>query len=147
MSDPSTPSRPVRWLLTLVAASCLVVGWVGLFVPGLPTTVFWLLAAVCAGKACPAIRRWVYQQGSVGASVQMIVEQRALTAKAKRRATLGMLIGIAGSITLLALLGQANPWLVSILLLAAVIATATIHWGLRTQTNPASAMESEASAT
>ena len=58
MSEPSRPPestsplpapqslpRPVRWLLLMFAALCLVMGVIGVVVPGLPTTVFILMAA------------------------------------------------------------------------------------------------------
>lgn len=50
----------VRWLLTAFALLCLVLGVVGVFVPGLPTTVFILMAAWAAARSSPRLYRWLW---------------------------------------------------------------------------------------
>lgn len=62
LQDVQTPaycpirSPVLRWLLLLAAVACLAMGIVGIFVPGLPTTVFVLMAGACAARrlAAPA---------------------------------------------------------------------------------------------
>ncbi|RYF53967.1 MAG: DUF454 family protein, partial [Comamonadaceae bacterium] len=54
---PLPPHAPlplvVRWLLLAFAALCLVMGVIGIFVPGLPTTVFILMAGWAAARSSP----------------------------------------------------------------------------------------------
>ena len=83
-------TRLVRWLLAGLAVLSFAIGWVGLFVPGLPTTIFWIVAVLCAGRACPVIREWVYRCGRAGTLVKGVVEERSLPRRAKRRALIGL---------------------------------------------------------
>lgn len=50
---------PWRWLLLLLACLSLATGVIGIFVPGLPTTVFLLIAAWAAARSSPRLHRWL----------------------------------------------------------------------------------------
>lgn len=51
---------PVRWLLLAGAVLCLALGVIGIFVPGLPTTVFILMAAWAAARSSPRLYEWLW---------------------------------------------------------------------------------------
>ena len=51
----------VRWALLAFAILCLVLGVIGVFVPGLPTTVFILMAAWAAARSSPRLHEWLRQ--------------------------------------------------------------------------------------
>lgn len=132
-STPHTlKHRLFRLLLAGLAVLCFAVGWVGLWVPGLPTTVFWIASAYLATKSCPVIQRWVYARGRVGQSVRLIVEERALTAAGKRRALIGMALGIGVSIAVLCVFQSPGPVLVGVILGAGLLGAGCIVFGLRT---------------
>jgi uncharacterized membrane protein YbaN (DUF454 family) len=61
---PPPPPRPlplaVRWLLMGFAAVCVVLGLIGAIVPGMPTTVFILMAAWAAARSSPRMHAWLY---------------------------------------------------------------------------------------
>jgi len=128
----SVKARAIRLLLAGLAVLCFVLGWVGLWVPGLPTTVFWIAAAYLATKSCPVVQRWVYARGRVGRSVRMVVEERALTARGKRRALVGMSLGLGLSVAVLYLAGDPAPLLIAAILVAGAAGAACILFGLRT---------------
>jgi uncharacterized membrane protein YbaN (DUF454 family) len=50
---------PVRWLLLAFAVVCIGLGIVGVFVPGMPTTVFVILAAWAATRSSPRLHGWL----------------------------------------------------------------------------------------
>ncbi|HOC44767.1 MAG TPA: YbaN family protein [Thermoanaerobaculales bacterium] len=59
MAERPTPeprpaqSRLARWLLAGLGVLCVGLGAVGVFVPGLPTTVFLIAASWCFARSCP----------------------------------------------------------------------------------------------
>lgn len=129
----SLRARLTRWLLAGLAVLSFVVGWVGIFVPGLPTTVFWIIAVVLAGKSCPVVQRWVYRRGRAGQLVQAVIETRSLPADAKRAALLGMWATLAVSaVLLLTLTGQTAAWLVPVLPVVGLGVSIYIWRGLKT---------------
>lgn len=86
----AAPSAPVRWLLILLAATSLVMGIVGLFLPVLPTVPFILLSAWAAARSSPRLLAWLEGHPSFG---PMLIEWRrggVVRRRAKWLATLTM---------------------------------------------------------
>ncbi len=50
-------SRAVRWWLAAMGVVSVGLGGLGVIVPGLPTTVFLLIASWCFVRSCPALER------------------------------------------------------------------------------------------
>ena len=51
---------PVRLMLIVLAVVCVALGLIGVVVPGMPTTVFILIAAWAAARSSPRMSRWLY---------------------------------------------------------------------------------------
>jgi uncharacterized membrane protein YbaN (DUF454 family) len=88
---PST-SRTVRWLLWLAGTVSLVLGLIGVVLPGLPTTPFVLLAAACYAKASPRLHGWLLNHRWLGPMVRDWEQHRSLTRRSKTVAIGSMVV-------------------------------------------------------
>jgi len=72
VQQPALPDRgPIAragWLLGGLVAVAL--GGIGIVVPGLPTTVFFIIAAWCFSHSSPRLERWVLNLPRVGPMVR-----------------------------------------------------------------------------
>jgi uncharacterized membrane protein YbaN (DUF454 family) len=117
-SDEPRPIAPptTRWLWWLAAWCAFVVGLVGVIVPGLPTVPFMLLAAFCAARGSPRLRQWLLQHRQFGPFIRDWERDGAVSRRAKRMATLMMLLCSA----VLALVATWIGWLLASACMAAV---------------------------
>ena len=93
-------------LWSTVACITLLLGVIGVVVPGLPTVPFLLLSAWSAGKGWPRLEIWLLAHPSFGPPLKRWREQGAVPRKAKYLATVMMTMS-----ALLLLLSAAPPWL------------------------------------
>lgn len=73
-----------------LGALCLVLGLIGVFVPGLPTVPFLLVAAWAAGKGWPALENWLLNHARHGPAIRRWRERGAVPRSAKWASTLMM---------------------------------------------------------
>jgi uncharacterized membrane protein YbaN (DUF454 family) len=78
-----------------LALACVVLGFVGVFVPGLPTVPFLLVAAWAGGRGWPALERWLLDHPRHGDSIRRWRERGAVPRRAKWVASLTMLASAA----------------------------------------------------
>ena len=83
-------SRPVRWLLKLLAVISLALGIIGAFVPVMPTVPFVLLAAWAAARSSPRLSRWLEQHPTMGPYIRDWRQGGVVRRSAKWTATLMM---------------------------------------------------------
>ncbi len=62
--------RPLAWLWLAAGALAVAVGGIGVVVPGLPTTVFFVIAAACFARCSPRLERWVLDLPRIGPLVR-----------------------------------------------------------------------------
>ena len=78
------------------AGSVLVaVGFVGAFLPLLPTTPFLILAAACFARSSPRLEHWLLNHRQFGPMLRSWRENGAIPVKAKAFACIGMSAGYA----------------------------------------------------
>ncbi|HEY5971782.1 MAG TPA: YbaN family protein [Pseudoxanthomonas sp.] len=85
------PSR-FRWAWWLLAYVSLGTGIVGIFVPGLPTTVFVLVAAYAAARGSDRLHGYLLQHPRFGPMIRDWQAHGAVSRRAKIAATLTMLV-------------------------------------------------------
>ncbi|WAT14552.1 YbaN family protein [Xanthomonas fragariae] len=80
------PTR-FRWAWWLLAYASLTAGIVGIFVPGLPTTVFILISAWAASHGSERLHTWLLSHPRFGPAIVEWQTYRAVSRKAKWMAT------------------------------------------------------------
>jgi len=80
----------MRHLLFILGWLLFAVGFVGVFVPVLPTTVFMLLALWCFSRSSDRFHNWLYTHKHFGPPLQLWQEHRVIPLKAKYIAILFM---------------------------------------------------------
>ena len=90
--DPLPPERPplpalARWLLLAFAALCLALGVIGIVVPGLPSTVFILMAGWAAARSSPRLYAWLWHHPLFGSMLRNWANGGRVSRHAKWSAT------------------------------------------------------------
>ncbi|MGE3620585.1 MAG: YbaN family protein [Acidimicrobiia bacterium] len=96
-------SRVTRWWWRTCGLACVGLGSLGVIVPGLPTTVFFIGAVWCFSRSSPRLERWVLGLPGVGPMVRdhragLGMPRRAkVTAVAMIAAASGLSLFLVGS--------------------------------------------------
>lgn len=91
----------IRWAWWLLAYASLGLGIVGVFVPGMPTTVFVLVSAWAASRGSDRLHRWLLSHPRFGPSIHDWQAHGAVSRRGKWLASASML---ACALVLLALM-------------------------------------------
>lgn len=85
------PLHPVaRWLLVCSGTVLAGLGIIGVFVPGLPTTPFVLIAALCYLRSSERMLQWLISHRRLGPHLNTFLETRAIPLRLKLT---GLLLG------------------------------------------------------
>ena len=78
----------------------LALGAIGIFLPVWPTTIFWIVAALCFARSSPAMRDWIYARPKFGPPIQQFIERGTLSRTSKTGALAGMALaaGISSAV-------------------------------------------------
>lgn len=88
-------SRFSRGVWTAFGLAAVAIGGIGIFVPGLPTTVFFIIAAWAFSKSNPRLEAWVLGLPTIGPMVQDHRDGLGMPRRAKILA-MGMIVLFAG---------------------------------------------------
>ncbi|WP_200843412.1 YbaN family protein [Pantoea sp. 18069] len=117
-SDNAIPGRralslPVRWLLMAFAALCVLLGMIGAVVPGMPTTVFILMAAWAAMRSSPRFHAWLHAHPMFGPMLRSWDDGGRVSRRVKWMATLSMSASSAVIVYF-----TSTPWLAGLALVS-----------------------------
>lgn len=113
------PAPVILLLWRALAVVSLALGFVGMFLPVLPTVPFVLLAAWAGGHGWPALERWLLAHPTLGPPVHRWREHGAVPRRAKWLATVTM----SASALVLALSGAPLAVKLGVPLVMAAVAT------------------------
>lgn len=94
-------------ILTMVGWFFVGLGFVGAFVPIMPTVPFLLLAAACFSRSSPKLHQWLLSRPKFGPALRDWEENRVIRPRAKALATLLILGGLSYPI----LFGPIAQWI------------------------------------
>ena len=121
--------RRLAWAWAAAGYGFFAIGLLGTVLPVLPTTVFWIIAAGCFAKGCPAMARRIYAWPGVGPAVEAFLSHGVIARRAKISALVGM--AVAAAIAALTPLS-----LTVVLVTLAVIALAALYVATRPESRP-----------
>ena len=126
------PSLLVRMVLLALGSIALLLGIIGIVVPGLPTTPFILVAAACYARASERFYRWLLRNPTFGPLIAEWRHHRSIPWRVKWLAITLMSLTICASIWTL----SAMPWL-QILLAVIGLSTSVWLWRVPSRDRPA----------
>ncbi|MEO1074474.1 MAG: YbaN family protein [Bacteroidota bacterium] len=97
-ASPTSSSRMVRGGWLVVGLSCVGLGALGVVVPGLPTTVFFIGAAACFARSSPRLERWVLGLPTIGPLVQDYRDGLGMPRRAKGMAIAAIAVAVSLSL-------------------------------------------------
>ncbi len=93
-------AKPIRWLYLIGGFSCVALGYIGLLVPGMPTTVFLILALFAFKRSSPRLESWLLNNRLFGEALRDWDAHRWMSRKSKIIAITMVWVGIGSSILL-----------------------------------------------
>ncbi|MFM2597749.1 YbaN family protein [Vibrio fortis] len=84
--------------LNLAGGLCIILAFLGIVLPLLPTTPFLLLASACFMRSSPRLHRWMHQHPTLGPLLTNWYEHGAVTKRVKSRGVLFILLSFSLSI-------------------------------------------------
>ena len=94
----SAKSFFVKSFLLLLGFIFVGLGFIGIIVPGMPTTVFMILAAACFAKSSPKFEQWILDLPGIGRLVQDHRDGLGMPQKSKAIAITMMVLAVTLSI-------------------------------------------------
>lgn len=134
MSERRQPQRPTaatcpvhrsslyRWLLAAAGMLCVGLAAVGVVLPGMPTTVFLIMAAWCFTRSCPWLEERLVRAPLFRPFQQYLEPDAPMPLRARVVALAAMWTAIAASAVVL----EASPLVLGSLLAAGAVGTVVI---------------------
>jgi uncharacterized membrane protein YbaN (DUF454 family) len=117
---------PRRWAFAGIGVASVGLGWLGVFVPGLPTTIFLIIASYCFARSCPWLEDRLLRSPLFAPYMKVLDEGRGMSKKAATSALLSMWSCVSLSCAILYAAGRLRPWVAAIIVLSAVAGTGMI---------------------
>ncbi|MFI4854283.1 MAG: YbaN family protein [Phycisphaerales bacterium JB065] len=121
-----TVTRMRRVLLACLGVLCVGLAAVGVVVPGMPTTVFLIVATACFMRSCPWLQRVLVQNRFFGPFLKYLEPGTVMPVRAKVISIAVMWVAISISVALLSTRHLPILWVGGTIVLAGLIGTVSI---------------------
>jgi uncharacterized membrane protein YbaN (DUF454 family) len=118
--------RVRRYLHLVGGCVALSTGLVGIVVPGLPTTVFVIVASYCFTRSCPRLEAWMRASPLLAPYLRYVDAGAPMPFRARVTATALLWMGIGASMAVLEARGEVAPWLLVTLVTGGIVGSIAI---------------------
>jgi hypothetical protein len=126
IDDPRVMSHFRRWLLAGAGLVCVALGAIGALVPGMPTTIFLIVASYCFARSCPWLEQRLLRNRLFAPYMIWIDGRRPMPRTAKAAAIAAVWIAVGISLTLLYTGHRLAVWMAVAVASAAILGTVAI---------------------
>lgn len=112
---------PTRLLLAGLGVLCVGLAFAGVFLPGVPTTVFLIAASYLFTRSCPWLKERLFRIPLFRPFLPYVRGERPMPRRARVVALVAMWTAVATSLSLLAASGTLEPWLGATIVAAAAV--------------------------
>jgi len=124
MSAPMT--GPARYLLALLGVVCVGLAVLGVLLPGLPATIFLILASWCFTRSCPWLEERLFRLRLLRPYVRIVRGDEPLSPRARVASAAMMWLAIAISLLVLHAGDDLALWLAAVLVGAGLVGSFAI---------------------
>jgi uncharacterized membrane protein YbaN (DUF454 family) len=117
---------PRRWAFAGVGLASVGLGWIGVFVPGLPTTIFLIIASYCFARSCPWLEDRLLRVPLFAPYMKVLDDGRGMSPRAAASALASMWACVGVSLAVLQVAGRLSPVVGAVIAGAALVGSATI---------------------
>ena len=122
---------PRRLAFAAAGIVCVGLGWIGVFVPGLPTTIFLIVASYCFARSCPWLEERLLRVPVFAPYMRALDAGGGLSPQAARRAWTSLWTSLSISLGVLWMAGRLRPWLAAVMIAAGGVGTIAIAYYAR----------------
>jgi uncharacterized protein len=117
---------PRRWAFAAAGVGSVGLGWLGVFVPGLPTTVFLIIASYCFARSCPWLEERLLHVPVFAPYMRALDAGHGLSRQVATKALISLWGSLLFSLGILWAAGRLAPWLAATIVAAGCAGSATI---------------------
>ncbi len=122
-------SRMVRWVYVALGTLMVAIGVVGIVVPGLPTTVFLLMAAALYARSSERMYGWLLRNRFIGRYIRNWREHRSIP----RGTKILIVVMMMTAVTLSAIFGMEALWLRGLVIAVGLFGSYWVWFRIKTR--------------
>lgn len=126
------PGRSLRrWLYAFLGLVSVALGFIGVFVPGLPTTVFLIVASYLFTRSCPWLEEKLVRASIFRPYLKYVDGERAMPLRARVTTIVIIWVAVGASSGIMAVRGALSPVFLATVGGLAIVGSATVATAFR----------------